>query len=101
MSQRGRVDAAPARSSPPTVRTSAPAKKPDRPRAIDPGARTITVESTNDDGIGYEVDASATIMSGAQKLALGDLKTGWSVAMNGHRVGDTRRITMIKVVKAP
>jgi Cu/Ag efflux protein CusF len=69
--------------------------------AIDPDARTITVKSTNDDGIAYQVDASATVMSGAQKLALGDLKTGWSVAMNGHRTGDTRRITLIKVVKAP
>jgi hypothetical protein len=69
--------------------------------AIDADARTITVKSTNDDGIAYQVDDSATIMSGAKKLALGDLKTGWSVAMNGHRTGDARRITLIKVVKAP
>lgn len=36
-------------------------------KALDAAARRITVESTSDDGIVYEVDRSATIMSGAQK----------------------------------
>jgi Cu/Ag efflux protein CusF len=68
---------------------------------LDSEARTITIKSTNDDGISYQVDGSATIMKGAQNLALGDLKTGWNVAANGHQTGDTRLLTLIKVVKAP
>lgn len=40
-------------------------------------------------------------MRGSQTLLLSDLKTGWNVVVNGHRTGDTRLLTMIKVVKAP
>lgn len=69
--------------------------------ALDPEARTITVKSTNDEGVDYTVDASATIMRGSQTLQLSDLKKGWNVVVNGHRTGDTRLLTMIKVVKAP
>jgi hypothetical protein len=69
--------------------------------ALDAEARTITIKSTNDDGVSYTVDGSATIMKGGQTLQLGDLKEGWNVAVNGHRAGDTRLLTMIKVVKAP
>lgn len=69
--------------------------------AIDPAARTITIESTHDDGIVYQVEDAATIMSGAQKLALGDLKLGWNVAVNGHALRGARTLTYIKVVKAP
>jgi hypothetical protein len=69
--------------------------------AIDAAARKVTVKSTNDDGVVYEVEPSATIMSEADKIALGDLKAGWHVAMNGHRVGDAKRISLIKVVKRP
>ncbi|MEB2344638.1 MAG: hypothetical protein OZ948_07860 [Deltaproteobacteria bacterium] len=69
--------------------------------ALDPAARTITVKSTHDDGIEYTVDGSATIMRGSQTLELADLKEGWNVVVNGHQTGDTRLLTMIKVVKAP
>jgi len=69
--------------------------------ALDAAARSITVKSTNDDGVAYQVEASATIMLDAKKLEFGDLKTGWSVVMNGHQAGESRRITLIKVVKAP
>jgi hypothetical protein len=69
--------------------------------ALDPEARTITIQSTRDEGVSYQVDGAATIMKGAQNLTLGDLKTGWNVAANGHQSGDTRVLTMIKVVKAP
>jgi len=69
--------------------------------ALDAEARTITIKSTNDEGISYQVDGSATIMQGATKLELGDLKEGWNVAVNGHRTGETRLLTFIKVVKAP
>jgi len=69
--------------------------------AIDASAGTLTVKGEDDDGIVYSVDRSATIMSGGKDLALGDLKTGWSVAVNGHDDGATKRVSYIKVVKAP
>jgi Cu/Ag efflux protein CusF len=69
--------------------------------ALDAAARKITVKSTNDEGVVYEVDAAATILSGNETLPLGDLKVGWNVAMNGHSHQDERLITYIKVVKSP
>jgi hypothetical protein len=69
--------------------------------AVDAAARQVTVKSTNDAGLVYAVDPAATILSGSQTLALGDLKVGWNVAMNGHQTGDGRVVTYIKVVKAP
>jgi len=69
--------------------------------AIDAATRSITVKSTHDEGVDYTVDGSATIMRGASKIALEDLKTGWNVVVNGHDDGTTKRITFIKVVKAP
>ena len=69
--------------------------------AIDAAARKITVKSTNDEGVVYTVDASATIMSGSQKLALGDVKKGWTVVLNGQDDPAGKRVTYIKVAKAP
>lgn len=69
--------------------------------AIDAAKRTITLKSTHDEGVDYVVDGSATIMRGATKLGLGDLKVGWNVVANGHDDGKTKLITFIKVVKAP
>lgn len=69
--------------------------------ALDADARRITVKSTNDEGIVYTVDGSATIMRGAQNVKLEDLRVGWSVVLNGHRTGESRLVTLIKVVKAP
>jgi len=69
--------------------------------AIDAAAKTLTVKSTNDEGVAYVVDGAATIMKGGQKAALGDLQKGWSVAMNGHDDGTQKLVTFIKVVKAP
>jgi hypothetical protein len=69
--------------------------------AIDVGAQQLTVKSTLDEGLVYQVDAAATILKGSAKLALSDLQVGWNVAMNGHRTGDTRLVTYIKVVNAP
>ena len=70
-------------------------------KAIDVEARKITIESTNDDGVVYDVESVATIMKGSEKLALGDLKVGWNVAVNGHELRGARILTYIKVVKAP
>ena len=69
--------------------------------AIDAAAKTITVKSTNDKGVVYKVDATASIMSGGKKVGLGELSKGMSVAMNGQDDGTTKLATYIKVVKAP
>ena len=69
--------------------------------AIDAATKSVTVKSTNDDGVVYVVDDSATIMKGSTKLALGDLQKGWGVAINGHDDGTRKLLTFIKVVKAP
>jgi len=69
--------------------------------AMDAATKSLTVKSTNDEGVVYVVDDSATIMNGATKVALGDLKKGWSVAINGHDDGTRKLLTFIKVVKAP
>ena len=70
-------------------------------KAIDVAARKITIQSTLDDGITYQVEDVASIMKGSEKLTLGDLKVGWNVAVNGHDLRGTRTLTFIKVVKAP
>jgi hypothetical protein len=69
--------------------------------AIDAAARSLTVKSTHDEGVVYAVAESATILKGADPLALGDLKVGWNVALNGHDDGTRKLVTYIKVVKAP
>lgn len=70
--------------------------------AVDATASRIVVKSTGDNGVTYDVDGSATIMSDADKLALGDLRAGWSVVLNGHRSGTGNPVaTYIKVVKRP
>jgi len=70
--------------------------------ALDVGARSLTVKSTNDQGVVYSVADSATILSGTNtKLAIGDLKKGWAVVMNGQDDGVTKVATYVKVVKAP
>ena len=69
--------------------------------AIDVAAKSLTVKSTNDEGVVYTVNDATTLMSGSKKLAFGDLKKGWHVVMNGHDAGATKLVTYLKVVKAP
>ena len=69
--------------------------------AIDAATKSLTVKSTNDEGVVYVVDDTATIMKGATKLTLADLQKGWTVAVNGHDDGTRKLLTFIKVVKAP
>jgi hypothetical protein len=69
--------------------------------AINTAEKSITVESTNDKGLVYRVDDSASLMSGSAKIAFGDLRRGMNVVANGHDDGETRLITYLKVTKAP
>jgi hypothetical protein len=70
-------------------------------KAIDVEKRTITIQSTHDEGVTYDVESAATIMKGGQKLALGDLKVGWNVVVNGHDLRGKQTLTLIQVTKAP
>jgi uncharacterized membrane protein len=71
-------------------------------KAIDAAAKTITIKSTNDDGVVYAVDPTATLMRGGQTIPLSDVQVGWNVAVNGQEARDgARTITMLKVTKAP
>ena len=69
--------------------------------AIRPETNTLTVKSTNDDGVTYTVTDTTSIMSGATTVKFADLQKGWHVAVNGQTEGDSRVATLIKVVKAP
>jgi len=69
--------------------------------AVDAAAKSITVKSTNDAGVVYKVDDTASIMSGGKKVGLGELSKGMSVVMNGQDDGTHKVATYIKVVKAP
>lgn len=70
-------------------------------KAIDVEKRTITIQSTHDEGVTYDVESVATIMKGGQKIELGDLKVGWNVVVNGHDLRGKQTLTLIQVTKAP
>jgi hypothetical protein len=55
--------------------------------AVDAAKRTITIGG--DTGGTFEVDPAATLLSGAKKLALADIKVGWYVDGNGDLRGAT------------
>jgi hypothetical protein len=68
--------------------------------AIDTAKKTISVKGANDDGGTYDVTSDTSIMLEKKKLALGDLKVGWHVVLNGDSglSGKTKRATYIEVV---
>jgi hypothetical protein len=69
--------------------------------ALDAATRSITVKSTNDEGVTYTVEESATIMKGGADAKLEDLKVGWNVTVAGHELRGAKSLTYIKVMKAP
>lgn len=70
--------------------------------AVDVAKATIQVEGPNKDGGVFAVDPAASIMNGATKVGLADIKVGWTVTVTydepqtGHRVAK-----MISVDDAP
>jgi hypothetical protein len=56
--------------------------------AVDAAKRTITIGG--DTGGTFEVDPAATLLSGAKKLTLADIKVGWYVDGNGDLRGATK-----------
>ena len=55
--------------------------------SVDTAKNTITIGG--DTGGTFEVDPSATLLSGAKKIKLGDIKPGWYVDGNGDLRGAT------------
>ncbi|MGH7288548.1 MAG: hypothetical protein ACREI8_11080 [Myxococcota bacterium] len=53
--------------------------------SVDVAKNTITIGSST--GGTFEVDPNATLLSGAKKLKLGDIKVGWDVEGNGDLRG--------------
>ena len=69
--------------------------------AIDPDARMITVKSTNDEGSSTRWTAARRSWRVSTTAPSSISRSGGNVAVNGHRTGDARLVTFIKVVKAP
>jgi len=55
--------------------------------SVDPAKNTITIGGST--GGTFDVDPNATLLSGAKKLKLGDIKPGWYVDGNGELRGAT------------
>jgi hypothetical protein len=69
--------------------------------ALDVAAGTLTVKGPNDDGGVYKVDTYTSVMNGAQKVALEDLKTGWRVVVNYDTTDKGKVAKLIEVVATP
>jgi hypothetical protein len=67
--------------------------------SIDERAKSLTLKGANGEGGVYVVNDKTTIMSGNKKIALGDLKKGWRVAVNGDSVGGKNVATYMEVVE--
>lgn len=50
--------------------------------SVDLVNKTVTVAGPNQDGGTYKVNADTSIMNGAKKIALKDLKKDWNVVVN-------------------
>jgi len=67
--------------------------------SIDAKAKTLTLKGANGEGGVYEVDDQTTIMNGNKKIALGDLKKGWRLAVNGDKSSGKNVATYMEVVE--
>lgn len=66
--------------------------------AIDNTAKTLTVKGPNNDGGVYATNSHTIIMNGDRTVSLGDLKTGWNVAVtsdNKDRKNVAQYITVV------
>jgi hypothetical protein len=70
-------------------------------KAVDAAKRTLTLEAANAEGGTLDVDAKATLENGDQRIALGDVKVGWRVVVNGDLRGGKRVVTYLEVVDTP
>jgi len=68
-------------------------------QTIDTAGKTLTLKGANGEGGVYSVNEKTTIMSGDKKIALGDLKKGWRVAVNGDKLGGKNVATYMEVVE--
>src|SRR5574338_710649 len=68
--------------------------------SIDVKAKTLVLKGANGEGGVYAVNDETTIMNGDKKVALGDLKMGWRVAVNGDKSSGKNVVTYMEVVEA-
>lgn len=67
--------------------------------SIDVKAKTLTLKGANGEGGVYAVNDETTLMNGDKKVALGDLKKGWRVAVNGDKSSGKNVVTYLEVVE--
>ena len=67
--------------------------------SIDTAGKTLTLKGANGEGGTYLVNDKTTIMNGNKKIALGDLKKGWRVAVNGDTTAGKNVATYMEVVE--
>jgi len=70
-------------------------------KAVDAAKGTITLEAANREGGVLDVDPKAMLENGDQKIALGDVKKGWRVVVNGDLRGGKKVVTYLEVVDTP
>lgn len=67
--------------------------------SIDAAAKTLTLKGANGEGGVYVVNDKTTIMNANKKIAFGDLKKGWRVAVNGDKSSGKNVATYMEVVE--
>jgi hypothetical protein len=70
-------------------------------KAVDAAKHTIEIDAPNRGGGVLDVDPKAEIQNGDQQIALGDVKAGWRVVLNGDLRGENRVVTYVELVDAP
>ena len=69
--------------------------------AVDAAKRTLTLDAPNREGGVLDVDPKAKLSNGDASIALGDVKPGWRVVVNGDVRKGKRVVTYLEVVDAP
>jgi hypothetical protein len=68
-------------------------------KAVDAAKGTVTLEGANREGGTLGVDPKAEMRNGDHPIALGDLKVGWRVAVNGDIRDGKKVVTYLEVVE--
>jgi hypothetical protein len=67
--------------------------------SIDAAAKTLTLKGANGEGGVYVINDKTTIMNQNKKIAFGDLKRGWRLAVNGDKSSGKNVATYVEVVE--
>lgn len=70
--------------------------------AVNAAEATIQIQGANDDGGVYAVDPAASILNGATKIGLADIRAGWTVTVTfDESLAGKKVAKMISVDDAP